>query len=130
MLSPVFGEGSHLFPQTRGSRQILTTLQKASELYFVNDTLQQINVNIPEANYWVSACERGIRCPLKCLPSDWLSPSPFRILNPWFRLPSVTPLTKDQGAGHLQRTGLYSGGWVKETALGNPSDVKVGFLQV
>lgn len=57
-LSSMFGEGSHLFTPIQGSRQILTTLQKAS----FNDTLKQRNVNIPGANYWVQP-EKGDQVP-------------------------------------------------------------------
>jgi len=45
-----------------------------------------VYLNIPAANYFTSACERGsgahIVC-LKYLSSDWLILAPFSILNPW-----------------------------------------------
>lgn len=73
---------------------------------------------------------KGIRYPL-CrheMPSLWLaltsSIHSFKLMT---ETPSVTPPTKDQGAGCLQRIGLSSGGWFKEQDLGNLSAVKVGF---
>lgn len=95
-LSSMFGEGSHLFPPIQGSRQIFTTLPKASELCFFNDTPKAEKCEHSSSQLLGSPCERGSGAHfvgIKCLHSDWLSPCPFTGLNPWFKLP-LSPTDK------------------------------------
>lgn len=58
-LSSLFGEGSNLFPQIQGSRQIFTTPSEASELYFSNDTIKAQKCEYSASQLLSGPCERG-----------------------------------------------------------------------
>lgn len=117
----------------RGSRQIFTTLPKASELCFFDDTPEAQKCEHSSSQLLGSPCERGSGAHfvgIKRFSSDWLPPPPFTVLNPWFTLP-LSPTDKgSRKEGHLQRTGLCCGDCFKVIDLRKQGDVEVGFPEV